>query len=410
MKNISVTSFIHTIFIIALIVISLTFYILLNATQDQRHLQQIFKYKFIANTFILSEYVDKDGEEVKELFKKYSLKKINPKEVKSVRELIEKEGETIFSGSSIYGEVKVVKVKDRYFIYVNRYDYDMMLEDTHPIDYTTQLIFTVALILVVILIVLYFMVLKKLAPLKRLHKEIEQFANGDLDLKITYQGDDEIAKIAKSFDKAIKHIKQLISSKNLFMRNIMHELKTPITTSRIAAETIDDDLTKRVLIRSFDRMNELIEDLAQVERVTMYTFVPIKEDTTIKELFDETEKILLKDKSLYTLNYQDSTIYTDKSLLALVLKNLIDNAIKYGEDKKANVVVVGNKIMVKSKGEKLKESLEYYTEPFSQQEKRSAGFGLGLYIVSTILEKLNYSLRYRYDKKKRENIFEIVID
>ncbi len=407
MKNISVTSFIHTIFIIALIVISLTFYILLNATQDQRHLQQIFKYKFIANTFILSEYVDKDGKEVKELFKKYSLKKVDKQKA---RELIQKKGETIFTGSSIYGEVKVVKVDDRYFIYVNRYDYDMMLEDMHPIDYTTQLIFTIALLLVVILLILYIMVLKKLAPLKRLHKEIEQFANGDLDVKITYEGDDEIAKIAKSFDKAIKHIKQLISSKNLFMRNIMHELKTPITTSRIAAETIEDDLTKKVLIRSFDRMNELIEDLAQVERVTMYTFVPVKEDTTFKEVFDKTEEILLKDKSLYEFNYKNCPIYTDKSLLALVLKNLIDNAIKYSTDKKAKVLVVGNKIMVKSKGEKLKEDLDYYIEPFSQAEKRSAGFGLGLYIVATVLEKLDYKLRYRYDKTLQENIFEIVID
>ncbi len=408
MKNISVSSFIHTIFIIALIVISLTFYILLNSTQDQRHLQQIMRYKFIANTFILSEYVDEDGKEVKELFKKYSLKKVDDED--EARELIKQSGQTIFTGSSIYGEVKVFRVDDRYFIYVNRYDYNMMLEDMHPIDYTTQLIFTVALFLVVILIILYIMVLKKLSPLKRLHKEIEEFANGNLDVKITYDGNDEIAKIAKSFDKAIKYIRQLISSKNLFMRNIMHELKTPITTSRIAAETIEDDLTKKVLIRSFDRMNELIEDLAQVERVTMYTFVPVKEETDLKEIFEETEKILLKDKSLYSFNYRNCPIYTDKSLLALVLKNLIDNAIKYSIDKKANITVIGNKIMVKSKGEKLKESLEYYTEPFSQAEKRSAGFGLGLYIVATVLDKLNYKLRYRYDNKSKENIFEIVID
>jgi two-component system OmpR family sensor kinase len=407
MKNISVTSFIHTIFILALIVISLTFYILLNSTQDQRHLQQIIRYKFIANTFILSENVDKDGKEVKELFKKYSLKQVDREKS---RELIEDSGETIFSGSSIYGEVKVVKVVDRYFIYVNRYDYDMMLEDMHPIDYTTQLIFTIALFLVIVLIIIYLMVLKKLAPLKRLHNEIEQFAAGNLDLKITYEGDDEIAKIAKSFDKSIKYIKQLISSKNLFMRNIMHELKTPITTSRIAAETIEDDLTKKVLVRSFNRMNELIEDLAQVERVTMYTFNPQKEETSLKEVFTEAENILLKDTDLYSFEYKDSPLYTDKSLLALVLKNLIDNAIKYSTDKKANILVVGNKILVKSKGQKLKESLDYYTEPFSQDEKRSSGFGLGLYIVATILEKLNYKLRYRYEDSSNENIFEIIID
>ncbi len=406
MKNISVTTFIHTIFILALVVISLTFFILLNATQDQRHLQQILKYKYIANNFILREKLEKDDKELKDLYKKYSLKIIPLKEAKKE---IEDKGETIFSGSSIYGEVKVFKVDSRYFIYVNRYNFNLMLEDMHPVDYTTQYIFVVALFLVVVLLVLYLMLLKKIVPLKRLHKQIEQFATGDLNIKIDYKGDDEIARIAKSFDKAIKYIKQLISSKNLFMRNIMHELKTPITTSRIAAETVDDEMTKKVLIRSFDRMNELIEDLAQVERVTMYTFSPKKDNYLLSEVFKETEKMLLKNSELYSFEYNDNEIFTDKDLLALVLKNLIDNAIKYGEDKRAKVLAIGNKILVKSKGEKLKEDLSYYTEPFSQDEKRSAGFGLGLYIVDTVLEKLNYDFRYRYDSKNRENIFEVVM-
>ncbi len=406
MKNISVTTFIHTIFILALVVIFMTFYILLNATQDQRHLQQIYKYKFIANSYILDNNLTKNSKKLTKLYKKYSLKQIPIEETKK---LIENSGETIFSGSSIYGEVRVFKVDNRYFIYVNRYNFQDMLEDMHPIDYTTQYIFIVALFLVVVLLILYLMLLKKIIPLKRLNKQIDRFGAGDLNVKIDYDGNDEIAKIAKSFDKAIKHIKQLISSKNLFMRNIMHELKTPITTSRIAAETVDDEMTKKLLVRSFDRMNELIEDLAQVERVTMYTFTPKKATYLISEIFEQTEGMLLKNSSLYDFEYKDTEIFTDKDLLALILKNLIDNAIKYGEDKHATVVVVGNKIYVKSKGEKLKHDLSYYTEPFSQDEKRSAGFGLGLYIVDTIVEKLNYGFRYRYDEKSRDNIFEIMM-
>ncbi len=406
MKNISVTTFIHTIFILALVVISLTFFILLNATEDQRNLQQIYKYKFIANTYILTKNLKPKDIELKKLYKKYSLKSIPIEESKKV---IEDKGETVFSGSSIYGEVRVFKVDNRYLIYANRYNFEQMLEDMHPIDYTTQYIFTVALFLVVLLLVLYLMLLKKIAPLKRLHKQIERFATGDLDINIDYRGDDEIARIAKSFDKAIKYIKQLISSKNLFMRNIMHELKTPITTSRIAADTVEDESVKRLLVRSFDRMNGLIEELAEIERVTMYTFTPKKGIYLFSEIFKEAESMLLKSSELYSFEYKDNEVFTDKDMLALVLKNLIDNAIKYGEDSRANIVVVGNKILVKSKGERLKESLSFYTEPFSQDEKRSAGFGLGLYIVYTVLDKLDYDFRYRYIEEERENIFEILM-
>jgi len=408
LKNISVTAFIHTIFMLALIVVSLTLYILLNSTKNQREFQQFIRYQYIADAFLAHENIEKNSKEIKLLLKTQSL--VITSEDKA-REKIEKSGETIYSAHSIYGDARVFRIKDNnYFIYIERFNFSLLLEDEHPIDYTTQLIFTIAIILVLLLLILYIMVIKKLAPLKHLHKQIEQFADGYLNIKIAYEGNDEIAKIAKSFDKAIKHIRQLISSKNLFMRNIMHELKTPITTSRIVTESVEDDITKDILIRSFNRMNELIEDLANIERITMYSFTPNKKKWLLSVIFQESKKMLLKDEKLYEFKFIDSEIYTDRSLLALVIKNLVDNGIKYSPNHFASVVAVGNKIIIKSKGNRLKEELSYYTEPFSQEEKRSTGFGLGLYIVSNISEKLDHNFRYRYDQENGENIFEIVLD
>ncbi len=407
MRNISVATFIHTIFILALLVISITFYIILDATKDQRQLQQFIRYQYLTKTMLSEDYRGKNDPKLQTLLKKYSLVEIP---LESIKKEIEEKGKTKLDASSILGRARVFEIDNRFYIYLERENFVIMLRDEQAIGYTTQIIFSIAVILILLLIVLYLMVLKKLAPLRRLNKKIERFASGDLNVKITHEGSDEIGKIAMSFDKAIRHIRQLISSKNLFMRNIMHELKTPITTSRIAAETIDDETTRNILIRSFNRMNELIEDLAQVELVTMHTFTPKRENYQLSEIFEETKKLLMKDESLYQFEYSDETIYTDKSMLALVLKNLIDNAIKYGAEKPAKVKVVGNKIMVKSKGEPLKEKLSYYTEPFFQEEKRSAGFGLGLYIVATVIEKLNYKFRYHYDEKEHENIFEVIMD
>jgi len=386
---------------------TLTFYILLNSTQDQRRLQQLYRYKLIADTFLTLDNISKDSIELKKLYKKQSLK---PIDIDKIKDSIEQKGQTIFSGHSIYGSVRVFRVDNQYYIYVERFNFTIALKDMQPFDYTEQLIFTIAFALLLLLLFVYMMVIKKLYPLKKLHRQIEKFAEGKLDLKIDYDGGDEIAKIAKSFDKAIKHIKQLISSKNLFMRNIMHELKTPITTSRIVAESVEDDVAKKILIKSFNRMNELIEDLAHVERITMYSFSAKKEKLLLSEIFEETKKLLLKDEKYFEFKYKNDYIYTDKSLLALVLKNLIDNAIKYSPNRHAIIEVVGNKIMVKSKGEPLKEDLSYYTEPFSQEEKRSAGFGLGLYIVDNITEKLGGEFRYHYDKNSEYNVFEVILN
>jgi two-component system OmpR family sensor kinase len=254
------------------------------------------------------------------------------------------------------------------------------------------------------------MVLKKLYPLKKLHRQIEQFAEGDLNVKIAYDSHDEIGKIARSFDKAIGHIHQLMSSKNLFMRNIMHELKTPITKGMIIAETIDDEMAKGFLIKAFERMNELISDLADIERITMHNFKPTMEDVFLLDVMHRTEKILLTDPEHYIINVPDRSIHTDVKLLALALKNLMDNGIKYSPNNHVALIGIGGRLDVRSKGEPLKEDFSFYIEPFSQEEKRSHGFGLGLYIVHSITEKLGYGFQYKYDRAAGENVFSIVIN
>ena len=407
MKNVSVTTFIHTIFAIALIVLGATFYYLLSAGEEQRSLQQINRYKIISDHFLTQEKFSLKSPAYKKLIKDYHLE---PVPLKKVQKEIEESGKTIFSGRSVYGNVRVFQTRHNHYILIERYDYTQMLHDLRPKGYAYELILTIATILGVLLLFMYVMVLRKLTPLKKLHRQIERFAAGDLEVKIDDHGGDEIGRIAQSFDKAIRHIKQLMSSKNLFMRNIMHELKTPITKGRIIVETIDDPMAKQVLTNAFERMNELISDLAEVERITMYNFAPEKVDTTLGEVIERTERVLMADPEKYEVEYHDRPLHTDVKLLALVLKNLMDNGIKYSPDHHVRLVSVGNRIEVRSVGEPLKEDLNFYTEPFSQEEKRSHGFGLGLYIVANILEKLGYGFRYRYDKKTGENVFEVIMD
>jgi two-component system OmpR family sensor kinase len=92
--------------------------------------------------------------------------------------------------------------------------------------------------------------------------------------------------------------------------------------------------------------------------------------------------------------------------LSLAVKNILDNGIKYSKNKKVLIIANRNSIEAISEGEPLKNNLEFYTQPFSQEEKRSGGFGLGLYIVQNIVDKLNYKFQYRHEDGK--NIFTIV--
>jgi two-component system OmpR family sensor kinase len=304
--------------------------------------------------------------------------------------------------------VRVFEIGGQHYIYVQRLGYNLMLEDARPKNYNFGIASVVGISLIALLLLLYLAILKKLYPLKRLHREIERFAAGDMDVKISYKYDDEIGKIAKSFDDAIVHIKELITSKNLFMRNMMHELKTPITKGRIVVESIEDETIRKILVRAFDRMNELINELAQVERVTTRDFEPIVESTTLQQVIDKSRHLLMAEKGRVSVEIDNIALNTDSKLLTLAIKNLLDNGIKYSKDKHVLIrTTEERRIEVVSKGEELKHPLSYYTEPFSQEEKRSHGFGLGLYIVHSVLEKLGCKMAYRYEDG--ENIFVIIL-
>jgi len=153
-------------------------------------------------------------------------------------------------------------------------------------------------------------------------------------------------------------------------------------------------------------MNELISELAEIERVTTQSFEPNFEYVTLSELIEKSQELLMVESHQVKLEVGHRALTTDKRLMTLAIKNLLDNGIKYSKDKCVLLRTKGKKIEIVSIGDALEQPLAYYTEPFSQAEKRSSGFGLGLYIVYSILEKLGYTLDYEHEDGN--NIFIII--
>jgi len=404
MKNLSVTTFIHILFSVAIIILIVTFTLFHYWDKDRQKIAEFKRYQLISLAFLSNLKLYPSGEELNKLYEELHVEPLPPAKAEEIKEKIMKKGETIFSGGSRQlGRVRVFSIDKERYIYVQRMSYNLLLKDAVPKNFFFEIAVTLGIILIVLLLLLYFAVLKKLYPLKKLHWQIQRFAKGDMNVEITYEHDDEIGKIAKSFDDAIKHINQLSRSKNLFMRNLMHELKTPITKGRIIAEMMDDESTKKVLIRAFERMNELISELAEIERVTTQSFEPNFEYVMLSEIVKESRELLMSEGNCIYTEVEEMALTTDKKLMVLVLKNLIDNGMKYGKDKCVLVRTRNGLIEVLSKGDPLEHPLSYYTEPFSQAEKRSSGFGLGLYIVESILEKIGYRLAYKHEEEM--NIF-----
>lgn len=397
MRNLSVTTFIHILFSVAISILIATFLLFLSWDKDRRKIDEYKRYQLLSLTFLSKLQLNPEQEALDTLYSELHVRKVSPDIRIKTKEEIESKGETLFTGGSANGQVRVFTLEDKHYIYVQRMGYNLLLEDDRPKKYYFEIAIVIGVFLIGLLLLLYIAVLKKLYPLKTLHKQIQKFAQGDMHTRITYLYDDEIGKIAKSFDDTILHINKLSASKNLFMRNLMHELKTPITKGRIIVEMIEDEGTKKILVRAFERMNELISELAELERVTTQSFEPNFEYLMLDEVIQKSQDLLMVGKECVTIEVENRALTSDIKLLALAIKNLLDNGIKYSTDKHVTLKSEGNGLEVISQGEALQHPLSYYIEPFSQEEKRSSGFGLGLYIVHSILEKLGCRLGHRYE-------------
>ena len=90
---------------------------------------------------------------------------------------------------------------------------------------------------------------KKLKPLLTLKDNIILLSQGNFSISTKIAGKDEISQVANEFDNAIKQLRELRESRNLFLRNIMHELKTPITKGKLVTDMYDDCERKHILTR-----------------------------------------------------------------------------------------------------------------------------------------------------------------
>jgi two-component system OmpR family sensor kinase len=288
---------------------------------------------------------------------------------------------------------------------INNDHFKLILENKNKTKFPIKraIIFAIVFLLI---IMLYLWIMKSLQPLSELKSKIQTFSQGNLDIDCKSDKEDEIAEVANEFDHAVTMIRELLQSRQLFLRAIMHELKTPIGKGRLVAEMLPDEKNKARMHSIFERLNLLIDEFAKIEKITSKNF-----DLTIKtykmsDLVEASIDLLMIENPgrLITMHVdQDYTVDVDFELFTLVLKNLLDNGIKYSIDKHINIIIDNHQLQIINQAEALNEPLENYFKPFHTSKK---GLGLGLYIVKSILDI--HKMELYYDHKDGKNIFMVV--
>lgn len=249
------------------------------------------------------------------------------------------------------------------------------------------------------LILLFFgYLLRKLTPLHRLKDAIISFKEGDTRLKIEVAGEDEISQITEEFNNVLEKIASMREARALFLRNILHELKTPIMKGSLTADCISESAEQERLKRIFNRMSYLLDEFSKMEQFSSGEWHLNTREYRFVDILDHTCDILLCEKKNITIKGENSDliINADFQLFSIALKNLLDNALKYSNSK-PSLIILSHSIEVCSIGDPIPDENRVFTKPFNRTyEGSESGLGLGLYISYSILKKHGYTLEYQH--------------
>ncbi len=256
----------------------------------------------------------------------------------------------------------------------------------------------------VISIGIYMLIFPLEKKLQLLQLGLNDISEGNLETRLTVNGQDEMAKLGATFNAMVAHIKRLIESQRELTRAVSHELRTPVARIRFAVEMLadTDDEESRQKQRDFidqdiEELNALIDEILTYAKLEEGSPKMNWEMVCLKDLL---EQIVRESNALGKSAIEVSAIYpnarllveADRHYLHRLIQNLVGNALRYANGSiimSAGVQKGMAFISVEDDGAGIpEEDREKVFIPFARLDdsrtRSSGGYGLGLSIVSRI--------------------------
>lgn len=256
----------------------------------------------------------------------------------------------------------------------------------------------------------------QLKPIRQIQHGVQRMTAGELDHRLALKGQDDLSKLGDSIDGMAERIEQMLDAKRQLLLSISHELRSPVTRSRVAAEMLPDSVNRDRIIEDLDDMERMIEDIMESERLqrghavlnTTVVNLPDVIDSVVdgfnsNETFDDGNA---RPKVEVQLAEGVGTLQGDEARLRILVRNLIHNALQHGwpttpanEPVRVSLSHRDSHLMleVADKGPGLPEAaLEQVTDAFYRPDtartRDRGGFGLGLTLCQRIAEAHGGSL------------------
>lgn len=180
-------------------------------------------------------------------------------------------------------------------------------------------------------------------PVDRLTRGIQRMGRGDLSVRVPVKGGGELRKLAETFNTMSEKLERLDKSRNQFVSNASHELKTPLSTMKILLENIIYQPDMQPNLRTefltdvnseIDRLNLIISDLLTLVSMDTNAMRLRLETFKIADVVTEVVQRLSvvarqKQQEIKVILSDGCEMHADRAKLTQAVYNILDNAIKY---------------------------------------------------------------------------------
>ena len=296
---------------------------------------------------------------------------------------------------------RLKRLADDLILYSKDGDYDIYFQiyNRRDLRHGGWFSFFVLFSIVGILVLVYYATRTLFRPIEYIEQGVKQFSEGNLTHRITKCSNNQLGDLTDSVNRMAEDIGNMLEAKRQLLLAISHELRSPLTRSKINLELIDDSTPKSEIDKDIDVMEQLINELLESERLNSSHRVIQSEITDVKTLIEEVIEAEF-DAQIRVLELQPIITNVDPTRIKLLLRNLLQNAIKHNqpehngasppsvslsaEEQQFTITVCDHGVGIAS------QHLPFLTEPFYRadpsRQRHTGGYGLGLYLCRMIVE------------------------